>query len=1132
MPDARDKPRVGRGEPREGFDADLDAPLLPPVLSEAAHRLPGYAELHCLSNFSFQRGASHPQELVQQAYNLGYAALAITDECSVAGVVRAWSGLRDHEERIERLEVRFPHEPRRRPFALLYGSEFDLPDGRVVAIARDLAGWGGLCEFITAARRAADKGSYQVGWEISDWQLLQGCEILFAPRRPGGEGRAGEEDPGDAAMSNDATELHLPLHHRLQALKSLYGDSLWLAVELSSLIDDDLWLATLSEAGAACGVPLVAAGDVHMHKRSRKPLHDVITAVRLGRPVAQCGFALQANAERHLRSRVRLAEVFAGQPQLLERTLEVARRCQGFDLRSVRYNYPQETVPEGLTPTEALRQLTFRCARSLYPQGIPPRIEAWLDKELALIAECRYEMYFLTVHDIVRFAREARILCQGRGSAANSVVCYCLGITAADPEHSHPLLERFISRERQGEPPDIDVDFEHERREEVIQYIYRKYGRERAAIAAVVICYRTRSAIRDTGKALGLPEVLVDAFAREHHWFDDELAAHKLQDMAAACGVALDERQARLWLGLTQQLMGFPRHLSQHVGGFVLTQTRLSSLVPIENASMVDRSVIQWDKDDLEDMGLMKVDVLALGMLTAIRRCLDFVAERRQVPFGVLDIPDDDPPTYEMVCRADTVGVFQIESRAQMSMLPRLKPRKFYDLVVEVAIVRPGPIVGGMVHPYLKARERVAQGGKIEYETSAQDRARGGPPALQAALERTLGIPIFQEQVMEISMIAAGFTGSQADGLRRSMAAWKRKGGVGKYERMLVDGMTERGYSPDFARRIFDQIRGFGEYGFPESHAYSFALLAYKSSWLKCHEPECFLAAMLNSQPMGFYNPSQLIQDARRHGVGVLPADVSHSGWDCALAFEPGQGRERPQVRLGLRMVGSLAREAGERIALARAQGPFASTEDMALRAQLDMKALNALAAADALRSLSGHRRQQVWDATALHRAPALLRQAPVNEAPLALPEAGEGEEIVFDYAAMGLTLRRHPLALLRPRLAQLRLQTAQDLQRLPHGRLARACGLVTVRQQPGTAGGTVFVTLEDETGNVNVIVWPALRERQRPELLNARLLAVYGNWQRDGDGQVCHLVAGHLRDLTPLLGRLGQQTNRSRDFH
>jgi error-prone DNA polymerase len=1121
MPDTRDKPRVGREPSREGFDADLDAPLLPPVLSDTGQRLPGYAELHCLSNFSFQRGASHPQELVQQAYNLGYAALAITDECSVAGVVRAWSGLRDHLERIERLERRFPDEPRRRPFALLYGSEFALPDGWVVALARDLEGWGGLCEFISLARRAALKGDYLVNWTHSDWQLLSGCEILFAPKRPSGGG-------ADAASARGQPALH----ERLRALQGLYGNSLWLAVELSSQIDDDLWLATLIEAGEACGVPLVAAGDVHLHKRSRKPLHDVITAVRLGRPVAECGFALQANAERHLRSRVRLAEVYAGHPELLARTLEVARRCEGFDLRSVRYNYPQETVPEGLTPTEALQELTWRCARARYPQGVPPRIVAWLEKELALIAECRYEMYFLTVHDIVRFAREQRILCQGRGSAANSVVCYCLGITAADPELSHPLLERFISRERQGEPPDIDVDFEHERREEVIQYIYRKYGRERAAIAAVVICYRTRSAIRDTGKALGLPEVLIDAFAREHHWFDEELAADRLKDMAGACGVALDERQARLWLGLTQQLMGFPRHLSQHVGGFVLTQTKLSRLVPIENASMAERSVIQWDKDDLEDMGLMKVDVLALGMLTAIRRCLDLVAQRRQRPFGVLDIPDGDAATYEMACRADTVGVFQIESRAQMSMLPRLKPRQFYDLVVEVAIVRPGPIVGGMVHPYLKARERVAQGEPIEYETSALDRARGGPPALQAALERTLGIPIFQEQVMEISMIAAGFTGAQADGLRRSMAAWKRKGGVGKYERMLVDGMTSRGYSPDFARRIFDQIRGFGEYGFPESHAYSFALLAYKSSWLKCHEPECFLAAMLNSQPMGFYNPSQLIQDAKRHGVRVLPPDVSHSDWDCTLAFESGSGRERPQVRLGLCMVGSLARQAGERIAQVRALGPYATAEDLALRAQLDMKALNALAAADALRSLSGHRRQQVWDASALHRAPALLREAPVNEAPLVLPEAGEGEEIVFDYASMGLTLRSHPLALLRPRLRASRLQTAQELSRLPHGRLARACGLVTVRQQPGTAKGTMFVTLEDETGNVNVIVWPSLRERQRAELLSARLLAVYGQWQRDAESPVCHLVAHHLRDLTPLLGRLGRQTSRSRDFH
>ncbi len=1110
MPETHDKPRAGRVD----ADDDLDAPLLPPILTEAAGKLPGYAELHCISNFSFQRGASHPQELVQRAYNLGYEAIAITDECSVAGVVRAWSGLRDHYERIDRLAKKFPDELRRRPFRILYGSEFALEGGRLVAIAHNLEGWGGLCEFITAARMGdAVKGSYQVGWDSSDFSLLSGCEILFAPQRP----QAG-------SMDADA------LCERLSWLKCLYGQALWLAAELTSQIDDDLWLATLRDAGLRAAVPLVAAGDVHMHVRSRKRLHDVITAVRVGQPVAQCGFELQANAERHLRARMRLADIF---PEgLMKASLEVARRCT-FDPTSIRYNYPREVIPGGLTPTQALLQLVSEETAQRYPQGVPGRIKAWLDKELRLIKECNYEMFFLTVHDIVRFARSKNILCQGRGSAANSVVCWCLGITAANPEYSHPLLERFISLDRRNEPPDIDVDFEHERREEVIQYIYNKYGRERAAIAAVVISYRTRSAIRDVGKALGVPVVLVDAFAREHHWFDHELAVDSLRKLAQECGEALDERKAGLWLSLTTQLMGFPRHLSQHVGGFVLTETRLTRLVPIENAAMEERSIIQWDKDDLEDMGLMKVDVLALGMLTAIRRCIDFVAQRRAGPFTVYDIEDDDKKTYEMIRAADTVGVFQIESRAQMSMLPRLKPKVFYDLVVEVAIVRPGPIVGGMVHPYLKARERRDKGEAIVYEMTAREEQENLEPALKKALERTLGIPIFQEQVMEISMIAADFKAHEADALRRAMAAWKRKGGVHKFHDKLVNGMTAKGYRQDFAERIFEQIKGFGEYGFPESHAYSFALLAYKSSWLKCHEPECFLAAMLNSQPMGFYNPSQLIQDAQRHGVQVRPADVSHSDWDCTLEFD-GPDRSKPAVRLGLRLVGSLGEVAAQRIPLARAEAAFTSTEDMALRTRLDRRDLNALAAADALKSLSGHRRQQVWDATAQHRAPALLQGAPVNEAPLVLPEAPEGEEIVFDYASMHLTLRRHPLALLRPRLARMKLLTAHELHDLPSGRMVRACGIVIGRQQPGTAKGTIFVTLEDETGPVNVIVWKSLREEQRDELLKSRLLAVYGLWQRDVDsgGEVRHLVARRLKDLTPLLGRLGQQTSRSRDFH
>ena len=1048
--------------------------------------LPSYAELHCISNFSFQRGASHPHELVERAHVLGYAALALTDECSVSGVVRA-------HMRAKELGLK-----------LLLGAEFLLDGFRLVVLARNLNGWGNLCEFISAARRVAPKGRYQVpGWEDgpgSPWASLQDCEVLLAPCRQTG-----------IAMD------FVALHQALMGTSGIFGSHLWLAAELWLGSDDDVWLVELQRLSDATGVPLVASGDVHMHVRSRKLLQDVVTAVREGKPVADCGFALQPNAERHLRPRVRLARIYP--PALLANTLEVARRCS-FVLDEIRYNYPRETVPAGLTPAEALRQLTLAGAANRYPQGVPGFVQAALAKELALIAECRYEMFFLTVEDIVRFARSQGILCQGRGSAANSVVCYCLGITAADPEHSHPLLERFISLDRRNEPPDIDVDFEHERREEVIQYIYNKYGRERAAIAAVVTTWRTRSAIRDVGKALGLPEPLIDAFAREHYWFDDELAVDRLQELAAKAGVRVQARLAQLWLELTHDLMGFPRHLSQHVGGFVLTQDKLTRLVPVEKAAMENRSVIQWEKDDLDLMGLMKVDVLALGMLTAIRRCLDLRNTLRgaqgQSAWELHHIPQDDVATYDMICKADTIGVFQIESRAQMSMLPRLKPRVFYDLVVEVAIVRPGPISGGMVHPYLKARERVAKDLPIAYEK----------PELKPALERTLGIPIFQEQVMEISMIAAGFSATKADALRRAMAAWKRKGGLEKFETDLLDGMQKHGYSLEFSRRIFEQIKGFGEYGFPESHAYSFALLAYASSYLKKHEPECFLAAMLNSQPMGFYHPPQLVQDAQRHGVEVRAVDVSHSDWDATL--------EGMAVRLGLRLVSGLSEDGAKRITAARNQSLFASAEDLCHRAQLDAKDLKALAAADALQSLSGHRRQQVWDASALQRAPGLLQGAPVNEAPLALPAAPEGEEILFDYASLGLTLRRHPMALLRPRLARMKFQSAEQLNQLPHGQRAAACGIVTVRQQPQTAKGTIFVTLEDETGPVNVIVWKNVREAWREALLHSRLLAVHGVWQRDEEsgGEVRHLVARRLHDLTPLLGRLGQLSSRSRDFH
>ena len=1056
--------------------------------------LPDYAELHALSNFSFQRGASHPQELVERAHALGYSALALTDECSVAGVVRAHVAAR---------QLGLP---------LIVGSEFLWGELRIVALARDLQGWGDLCEFISAARARAAKGGYRVDAQ-SPWALLRGCELLLAPRRE---------------VFTDASDL-IAISACLEIARGLFCYKCWLAVELHLALDDGLWLGTLTQAGARLGLPLVAAGDVHLHARAAKPLQDVITAVGLGRSLADCGFALQPHAEKRLRPRSQLAGLYP--PALLAATLTVAARCR-FSLDEISYRYPLETVLPGMTAQQTLAWLTWEGAHARYPAGVPERVQAQIGKELDLIADCGYEMYFLTVHDIVRYARSQGILCQGRGSAANSVVCYCLGITAVDPQHAHLLFERFISKER-SEPPDIDVDFEHERREVVIQYIYAKYGRERAALTAVVISYRTRSALRDVGKALGLAPALVDAFAKDHHWFDDVLAVDHLQALAASLGEDLPAHQAALWLELTRRLRGFPRHLSQHVGGFVLTQGKLTRLVPVEPAAMPGRSIIQWDKDDLDAMGLLKVDVLALGMLSALRRCLDARALLRGEPWGLADIPQEDPATYDMVCRADTVGVFQIESRAQMSMLPRLQPRSFYDLVVQVAIVRPGPIQGGMVHPYLRARERQRWLGPgepfpLEY------------PQLAEALARTLGVPIFQEQVMQVAIAGAGFTPGEADALRRSMAAWKRVGGVHQFEERFKRGLLLRGYPQEFADRLFQQILGFGEYGFPESHAYSFALLAYASSWLKRHEPACFLAALLNSQPMGFYAPSQLVQDARRHGVRVLPIAVTASDWDCTLEepLAPVHGVQLPQpaVRLGLRLVAGLRQDAARRLVHARHDGPFASTEDLALRARLERQDLQALAAADALRALSGHRRQQMWDAAAQLHALPLLQQAPVHEEALQLPAAPEGEDILFDYAATGLTLRRHPLALLRAHLARWRIATALQLRDIPRGRRVRACGIVTVRQRPGTAQGTMFVTLEDETGPVNVIVWPAQLERWRDALMRARLLAVEGVWQcsdaPDAGMAVRHLIGQRFKDLSPLLGRLAQALGGSRDFH
>jgi error-prone DNA polymerase len=1036
--------------------------------------LPHYAELRCLSNFSFLKGASQPEELVERAHQLGYAALALVDECSLSGIVRAHVAAKE-------LGLK-----------LLVGSQFQVDWGHratvdtapftLTVLATNLNGYGNLCEFITTLRRASEKGSYRLEIDDLSGADLEDCLVIASPQR----------------MADTVQVQKVAVW-----LLTEFMGRCWLGVDQLRLLDDEMWLHRLREVSEETAIPLVATGDVHFHVRSRKPLQDVMTAVRLGKPLTDCGLDLQPNAERHLRTRLRIARTFPD--DLIQETLRVADRCH-FSLEELRYQYPDEVVPPGETPATYLRRITYEGAGRRWPNGIPAKVHAQIEHELEVIAELRYEHYFLTVADIVAFARSRQILCQGRGSAANSVVCFCVGVTEVDPARMSTLFERFISKER-NEPPDIDIDFEHERREEVLQYLYNKYGRERAGLTGVVISYRPRSAIRDVGKALDFDLETVDALAKSHQWWDGK----SVQDeRLAEVGLSIEDLQVKQLMQLTEQLQGFPRHLSQHVGGFVLTKGKLSRMVPIENASMADRTVIQWDKDDLDALGLLKVDCLALGMLTAIRKALAFVGMRKGYLFEVQDIPAEDPATYDMICEADTVGVFQIESRAQMSMLPRLRPRCFYDLVIEVALVRPGPIQGGMVNPYLKRRQGLEP---VSYPSEV----------LKEALGRTLGVPVFQEQVMQISILAAGFTPGEADQLRRSMAAWKRKGGLHQWYDKIVQGMTARGYDKAFAESIFEQIKGFSEYGFPESHAASFALLVYASCWLKAHHPAEFLAAMLNSQPLGFYSPSQLVQDAKRHQVEVRPPDVMHSDVDCTLEGLP----HPPAVRLGLRMIDKLKAESAQRIVEARREAPFTSAEDLARRAGLEQHEMKLLAAGDALMSLSGHRRQQVWDAAALRRPPALLQDAAVDEDILELPSAQEGEEIVWDYASLGLTLRSHPLALLRSHLQKHRVKTAAELSGYRDGQLARACGIVTLRQQPSTANGTIFITLEDETGVVQVIVWKSLREQQRAPLLESRLLAVSGTWQREG--KVCNLIAGHLQDLTPLLGRLATE---SRDFH
>ena len=1051
--------------------------------------LPAYAELQCVTNFTFLRGASHAEELAVRAATLGYAALAITDECSLAGVVRAHV------------------QAKQLGLHLVIGSQFRLvhsdgsPAFSLILLAQNREGYGNLSELITLARMRADKGAYLLMPEDlrapeSAHAHLRGmphCLAILAP-----------EHGVDAAT----------LAPQAEWLRRTFPGRAWVAMTLLHRSRDEQHRAVVEQVAQDHALPIVATGDVCMHVRSRKPLQDTLTAIRLGKPIAECGYDLAPNAEQHLRSRLRLGNLYS--PAALAETVRIARLCT-FSLDELRYEYPDELVPAGETPASYLRKETWIGAHRRYPQGIPAKVQEQVEHELALIAEMAYEPYFLTVYDIVSFARSRHILCQGRGSAANSAVCYCLGITEVDPSRGHSLFERFISKER-NEPPDIDVDFEHQRREEVIQYIYQKYGRLRAALTAVVISYKPRSVLRDVGKALGVDLSIVDKIAKSHRWWDGKTG---LSERFAECGMDAASFIAQQWSDIAEKLMRFPRHLSQHPGGFVIARGKLSRMVPIENAAMAERSVVQWDKDDLDALGLLKVDILALGMLSMIRRALDMISDWHDEPFSMQDIPAEDPDTYAMIREADTVGVFQIESRAQMTMLPRLKPKEFYDLVIQVAIVRPGPIQGGMVHPYLRRRQGLEP---VSYPKEE----------IRPALERTCGVPLFQEQVMQIAMAAADFTAGEADQLRRSMAAWRRKGDLGRFQQKLKDGMRKKGYEEEFINAIVRQIEGFAEYGFPESHAASFALLAYVSSWLKRHEPAAFLAALLNSQPMGFYAPSQLVQDAQRHGVEVRPVDVMVSEGEAKLECRLPHGERSsahasgylPAVRLGLNMVRGLSREAAWRIEEARAIRPFSDMSDLALRAQLTRQDLESLAHANALAGLAGNRRQALWQAVASEPGKDLLKKTSVQEDAVPLPALTEGESIVADYRSFGLTLGRHPLAQLRPLLAKKRFLPAEVLNTFADRQLARACGIVTVRQRPSTASGTVFVTIEDETGPINVIVWPALVDTQRRELLAAHLLGVYGIWQCEG--KVRHLVAKRLVDMTHLLGSL--QT-KSRDF-
>ena len=1035
-----------------------------------------YAELHCISNYSFLRGASHPEELVMQASKLGYAALAITDECSMAGVVKAHVAAKECG------------------LKLVVGSEFHLDeDIHLVLLAKNRIAYGQICNLITIGRRRANKGEYQLAIKDLEFAMDQALAI-WVP---------GRVEPH-----------HLDCGKRLH---QFFSGRLWLGLEIfpdGHEIECYEHALTLSNQ---LKLPLVAAGDVHMHHPDRKPLQDVVSAIRMRQSVRLAGRLLFTNREKYLRPVAVIEALYPA--ELLANTLRITGLCD-FSLDELRYEYPKELVPPDLSASAYLRQLVEEGAKVRWPHGEKRQVRELIEKELKLIAELQYEYYFLTVFDIVHFARSQGILCQGRGSAANSAVCYCLGITEVDPDKINLLFERFISKER-DEPPDIDVDFEHERREEVIQYIYKKYGRHRAALAATVVTYRPKSAIRDVGKALGMDSQLTDHLAKSLSWWDKrEILLTRFEE----AGVNPRSPIIGQFLELINQILGFPRHLSQHVGGFIISSGPLCHLVPVENAAMDERTIIQWDKDDLESLGLLKIDVLALGMLTSIRKSLHMINAYRGTQLSLASIPAEDPLTYQMLQRGDSIGVFQVESRAQISMLPRLKPKCFYDLVIEVAIVRPGPIQGKMVHPYLKRR-------------NGEEEVTYANEAVRSVLERTLGVPIFQEQVIKLAVVAAGFTPGEADQLRRAMAAWKRKGGLDKFQQKLVGGMLARGHDREFAERIFEQIKGFGDYGFPESHAASFALLVYVSAWLKCHEPAAFYCGLLNSQPMGFYSPSQLIQDARRHDVEIRPVDIEHSQWESTLelpAVTPGKQlpthSPQPAIRLGFQRIKGFREESATRIISARSQSPILRIDDIARRARLDRGDLSKLTECGAFKNLSGHRYQTHWEVKGILPEAPLLSQVAEEKShygKVNLPAPLETDDLRADYTSLGLTLGRHPMAMLRETGEPFsQCKTAKELEGLSHGRFVQVSGIVTGRQRPSSASGVLFLTLEDETNNINVVIWTRILEQYRSAVVQGRLLKIKGVVERKDS--VIHVIAGHVEDLSQYLEHFAL---KSRDF-